>query len=75
MKIDNLTALCQENKMKAFLIIDSKGEFCGIHKHIQGAKHHLFQRRKFFKTTQLRIEEVEIKFINSLAPVQLDNRK
>jgi len=48
--------------MKAFILIDSKGEWCGIHKHIQGAKHHLICRQKFYKTTKLRIEEVEIKF-------------
>jgi hypothetical protein len=61
--------------MKAFIIIDSKGEWCGIHKHIQGAKHHLFQRQKFFKTTVLKIQEVEIKFINTPAPEVLKLKK
>lgn len=45
---------------KAFLLIDSRGKWLGIHKDRTRANWHMTHRKKMFPTVELKIEEVII---------------
>lgn len=51
-------------KKTVWIIVDEHEKYVGIHPHETGAKHHVFQRQKYFKTSVMTIKKCLIEEVN-----------